>query len=141
MARAHKAAPDGSHDATCRLWNHLTGEQLADVQLTHPPDKSEAAAADDAAAEVLADHAGVSSPADESSGQLPHASAPGADVISDAAAAEQGLDGAAAVLASSRHPEDADGAEVDAEELGASGPIFQQPLCPAITTLAACSQR
>ena len=119
----------------------MTGEQLADVQLTHPPDGSEAAAADDRAAEVPADHAGVSSPAAESSGQLPDASVPGAEVVSDAAAAEQGTGGAAAMVASSQHPEDFNGADADAEELGASGPVPKQPLCPATTALAACTHR
>ena len=119
----------------------MTGEQLADVQLTHPPDSSEAAEADDGAAEVPANHAGVSSSAVESSGQLPAASAPGADVVSDAAAAEQGPDGAAAMVDNGRHSEDANGAEADAEEFGADGSVFQQPQCPAITALAACTQR
>lgn len=88
-----------------------------------------------------ANHAGVSSSAEESSGQLPDASTPGADVGPDAAAAEQTPGNAAAMVASSQHPEDANGADADAEELGASGPTSQQPSCPAITALAACTQR
>lgn len=129
----------------------MTGEQLADLQLTHPPDNSEAAAAGDEAAEAPADANGVPSSTGESSGQLPNASEPGAAAASEAGAAVQGYNDAAAVAGASQPSEqagaidaaadvDAD-ADADVEELEITGSACQQPLCPAITTLTTSPKR
>jgi hypothetical protein len=122
----------------CRLWNHLTGEQLADLQLTHPPDSSTAAAAGDSAASAPAAHSGVPASAEGSSCQLPDASVSGAVVASGAS---EDHNGAAAQAGSDQHAEQEGGMESDADEMVDAGHTCQQPACPAITTLGACTTR
>lgn len=102
----------------CRLWNHLTGEQLAQVQLTQAPEADAAAEAADGAADSTAE---------------PEAAAPaeaGAAAYATPLAAQVEQPGAAAA--------DGDGAEEQgADEAGAGGQLL--PSCPrpaAIITLA-----
>lgn len=136
-------------DCTRRLWNHLTGEQLADVQLTHPSDTSDAAAADDAAGNALPD-SGAAVPA--SHDQLPD-SAAGSDSKppeTDAAgscgadASEQYGSAAEAVSGAAQQSDAADeavGMGAEAEEPDEDESAARAPLCPAITALAVSHSR
>ncbi len=104
----------------CRLWNHLKGEQLAQVQLTQAPETDAAAEAADGAADSTAG---------------PEADAPaqaGAAAYATPAAAQAEQPGAAAA--------DGDGeeaAEQDADEADAGGELVpSRPRPAAIITLA-----
>lgn len=124
-----------------RLWNHLTGEQLAEVQLTHPPDNSDAAAADDAAGEPLAD-SGAAVPAEQAGAAADSGGQPAdADAASapEAAAAEQQGGAAEPAFGAGQQPDaayQAARADAEAEEANEEEPGARTPLCPAITTLA-----
>lgn len=135
-----------SGDGSIRLWDHLSGEQLAMVQLTQPPEDGAAAAADGEAAGDA--EANGSAAAPQSDGTPPQsavqpgtaggssAGGPSAAAGGEAAGAAVAAAGAAPAQQSDAADEAAAAADEEAEQAESTGPGDQQLRCPAITTLA-----